>query len=46
MMKTETKNQKKTKENSKAHNTNQPQIPDHPYKTLIIGVSIKSPIRY
>ena len=27
------------KENIKEHNPNQPQIPDHPYRTLIIGGS-------
>ena len=26
-----------TKENKKNHNTNWPQIPDHPYRILIIG---------
>ena len=25
-----------TKENTKEHNTNWPQIPDHPYRALII----------
>ena len=28
-----------TKENLKEHNQNQPQIPDHPYRVLIIGGS-------
>ena len=28
-----------TKENIKKHNPNWPQIPDHPYKILIIGGS-------
>ena len=28
-----------TKENIKEHNPNWPQIPDHPYRTLIIGDS-------
>ena len=28
-----------TKENMKEHNPNWPQIPDHPYRTLIIGGS-------
>ena len=28
-----------TKENIKEHNLNQPEIPDHPYKTLITGGS-------
>ena len=29
-----------TKENVKEHNANSPQIPDHPYRILIIGDSI------
>ena len=29
-----------TQENIKEHNTNWPQIPDHPYRRLIIGGSI------
>ena len=28
-----------TKENIKKHNPNQPEIPDHPYRILIIGGS-------
>ena len=28
-----------TKENIKGHNLNWPQIPDHPYRILIIGCS-------
>ena len=28
-----------TKENIEEHNPNWPQIPDHPYRTLIIGGS-------
>ena len=28
-----------TKENIKEHNTDWPQIPDHPYRVLIIGGS-------
>ena len=28
-----------TKENIKCNNLNQPRIPDHPYRTLIIGGS-------
>ena len=28
-----------TKENTKEHNTNWPQIPDHPYRALIIWCS-------
>ena len=28
-----------TKEDIKEHNPNSPEIPDHPYRTLIIGVS-------
>ena len=29
-----------TKENMKEHNPNWPQIPDHPYRILIIGSSV------
>ena len=36
-----------TKENIKEHNPNWPQIPDHPYRILIIrGLNLKNQIHY
>ena len=36
-----------TKENIKEHNPNWPQIPDHPYRILIIrGLDLKNQIHY
>ena len=29
-----------TKKNIKEHNTNWPQIPDHPYRILVVGGSV------